>query len=105
MPEYATVMFDNSPVFGLLPAAAGAGVTRVGWFDSPDPLVSGWAWGQEHLDGGTAIMDVKLGQGRMFLFGPLIKERAQPHGTFKLLFNGVQLGGATPAKLGGKTVS
>ncbi len=105
MPEYATVMFDNSPVFDLGPGAAAAGITRVGWFDSPEPLVSGWAWGQEHLDGGTAIVDVKLGEGHMFLFGPLIKERAQPHGTFKLLFNGVQLGGATPAKLGGKTVS
>ncbi|MDP2956410.1 MAG: M14 family zinc carboxypeptidase [Longimicrobiales bacterium] len=105
MPDHVPVMFDNSPVFDLGPSAAAAGITRVGWFDSPEPLVSGWAWGQEHLDGGTAIMDVKLGEGRMFLFGPLIKERAQPHGTFKLLFNGVQLGGATPVTLGGKTVS
>ncbi|HKJ02133.1 MAG TPA: M14 metallopeptidase family protein, partial [Longimicrobiales bacterium] len=105
MPDHATVMFDNSPVFTLEPGAAAAGVTRVGWFDSKTPLVSGWAWGQDHLDGGTAVMDVKLGQGRMFLFGPLIKKRAQPHGTFKLLFNGVQLGGATPVKLGGSTIS
>jgi len=105
MPDHATVMFDNSPVYDLGPGAAAAGITRVGWFDSPEPLVSGWAWGQEHLDGGTAMMDVRLGQGRMFLFGPLIKERAQPHGTFKLLFNGIQLGGATPVKLGGKSVS
>ncbi len=36
----------------------------------------------------------------MFLFGPLIKKRAQPHGTFKLLFNGIHLGGAAPVRLG-----
>ncbi|HSW29351.1 MAG TPA: M14 family zinc carboxypeptidase [Longimicrobiales bacterium] len=102
MPDHATVMFDNSPVYDLGPGAAAAGITRVGWFDSPEPLLSGWAWGQERLNGGTAMMDVRLGQGRMFLFGPLIKERAQPHGTFKLLFNGIQLGRATPVKLGGK---
>jgi len=105
MPDHATVMFDNSPVFRLLPEAVGAGVVPVAWFDSETPLVSGWAWGQGHLKGGTAVMDAKVGKGHLYLFGPLVKKRAQPHGTFKLLFNGVQLGGAEPVRLGDKAVS
>lgn len=34
-------------------------------------------------------MSAKLGRGNVFLFGPEINFRAQPHGTFKLLFNGI----------------
>ena len=64
-------------------------------------LLSGWAWGEQRLFGGTTVSEAKLGEGRMFLFGPLIKKRAQPHATFKFLFNGIHLGGATPVRLGG----
>jgi len=35
----------------------------------------------------------------VLLFGPEITFRAQPHGTFKLLFNGIYYGGATPVTL------
>ena len=59
------------------------------WFDSKTPLRSGWAWGQEHLDGGIAIIDAKVGEGRLVLFGPQILFRGQPHGTFKFVFNGI----------------
>ncbi len=34
-------------------------------------------------------IDAPLGKGRVLLFGPEILQRAQPHGTFKLLFNGI----------------
>ncbi len=100
MRERTNVMFNNSPVFRLGPAAQLQGVRAVAWFDEDDPLRSGWAWGQHHLNGGTTVAEARLGQGRMFLFGPLIKKRAQPHGTFKLLFNGIYLGGAAPVRLG-----
>lgn len=81
------VMFSASPTFKL-PADA-KGLQKVAWFDSRRPLRSGWAWGQEHLDGGTAIIDAEVGKGRLVMFGPQILFRAQPHGTFKLLFNGI----------------
>jgi hypothetical protein len=80
------VMFDNSPVFALQPSAR---VRRVSWFGDQAPLRSGWAWGQHHLRGGTAIVDATVGSGRVLLFGPEIAFRAQPHGTFKFLFNGI----------------
>jgi len=99
--DHTNIMFNNSPVFRLLPQATSEGVTPVAWFDSETPLRSGWAWGENRLFGGTAVSEARLGEGRIFLFGPLIKKRAQPHATFKFLFNGILLGGATPVRLGG----
>ena len=64
----------------------------VAWFDSPTPLKSGWAWGQRYLDQTVAIVSAPVGKGRLVLFGPEIVWRAQPHGTFKLLFNGIVAG-------------
>ena len=99
--QRTNIMFNNSPVFRLLPQATSQGVTPVAWFDSETPLLSGWAWGEHRLFGGTTVSEAKLGDGRMFLFGPLIKKRSQPHATFKFLFNGIHLGGATAVRLGG----
>ena len=99
--DHTNIMFNNSPVFRLLPQAVSLGVTPVAWFDSETPLRSGWAWGEHRLFGGTAVSEAKVGEGRIFLFGPLIKKRGQPHATFKFLFNGILLGGATPVRLGG----
>jgi hypothetical protein len=89
MPAQADVYFDNSPVFRLGPDAASRGVTPIAWFESPAPLRSGWAWGQHYLDGGIAIAEARVGKGRVLLCGPEITFRAQPHGTFKFLFNGL----------------
>jgi hypothetical protein len=87
MTERTDFFFDNSPVFKLGPNAAAAGVHAIAWFDNPAPLHSGWAWGQKYLDGCVAAVEARVGKGRILLFGPEILERAQPHGTFKLLFN------------------
>jgi hypothetical protein len=93
------VFFDDSPVWKLGPDAAARGITRVAWFEGPAPLRSGWAWGQERLDGGVAALEAKVGKGKVFLFGPEILQRAQPHGTFKFLFNSLYES-ATGRKLG-----
>jgi hypothetical protein len=89
MQEQTDVFFDNSPVWTLGADAAGKGVRPIAWFDSPAPLRSGWAWGQAYLDKGVIGIDASVGQGRVLLFGPEILQRAQPHGTFKFLFNGI----------------
>ncbi|MBA3949102.1 MAG: peptidase [Acidobacteria bacterium] len=85
------VFFDNSPVFSLAPRAPRDGVRAVAWFSSPAPLRSGWAWGQHYLENGIAVADVPVGRGHVYLFGPEIAFRAQPHGTFKFLFNALYL--------------
>ncbi len=86
MPEYVDVIFDSSPVF-----APKLGVASFAWFDTDAPLRSGWAWGQQALMNGVAAMELPLGQGHVVLFGPEVAFRAQPHGTFKLLFNALQV--------------
>jgi hypothetical protein len=100
MPSSADVFFDNSPVFRLAPDAQQKQTTAVAWFASPHSLVSGWAWGQAYLDGGTAVAEAAVGRGKVFLLGPEVTFRAQPHGTFKLLFNSLYDGGAQPAAIG-----
>jgi hypothetical protein len=85
------VFFDNSPVFRLEPEAALKEIKPVAWFDSATPLRSGWAYGQGYLQNGVAVVDASVGKGSLFLFGPEITFRAQPHGTFKFLFNGIFL--------------
>ena len=91
------VFFDASPVLELAPDAALRGVKTVAWFDTKTALRSGWAWGQHYLEGGTAAVEAQLGKGKVFLFGPEITFRAQPHGTFKFLFNSIYYGTSVPA--------
>lgn len=86
--------FNNSPAFSLFPDAVGRGVRPVAWFDGPAPLRSGWAWGQNYLDRAVAVLEASVGPGRVFLFGPEVLFRGQPHGTFKLFFNGIYYGQA-----------
>jgi len=83
------VFFDDSPVFRLDAGTAGQAAARVAWYASATPLRSGWALGQRYMNGGAAVVDAPLGRGRVLLFGPEITYRAQPHGTFKFLFNGI----------------
>ena len=78
------VTFGGSPTFKL-----GAGLKPVAWFAGKTPLRSGWAWGQEYLDGGVAIADAQVGKGHLVLCGPQVLFRAQPHGTFKFVFNAI----------------
>lgn len=92
MGERVAVFFNNSPVFRLRPEAALRSVRPVAWFDSDSPLRSGWALGQQHLQDGVAVLDATVGKGKLFLFGPEITFRAQPHASFKFLFNGIYYG-------------
>ncbi|MBK8250239.1 MAG: peptidase [Gemmatimonadetes bacterium] len=92
MPGMVDVFFDDSPVFKLSADAAARGVTPIAWFDTATPLRSGWAWGERYLQGGVAAVEARVGKGRVLLFGPQILWRAQPHGTFKFLFNALLVG-------------
>ncbi len=99
MSETADVVFSNSPVFQLQPEAILKGIHPVAWFESKTPLRSGWAWGQHYLEDGIAIIEAPIGKGKLFLYGPEVTFRGQPHGTFKFLFNGIYLGPALPVEL------
>jgi hypothetical protein len=83
------VLFSSSPTFKLPEDAEKKGIQRVAWFDTKTPLRSGWAIGQDKLENGVSMLDVKIGDGYLALFGPHILFRGESHGTFKLLFNGI----------------
>jgi hypothetical protein len=102
MNDHAMVFYDESPAFRLQPEAAMKGVRPVAWYDGPTPLRSGWAWGQQYLDQAVSIVEAQVGKGHVVLFGNEVNWRGQPHGTFKLLFNGIYYASAatTPAGAG-----
>jgi hypothetical protein len=98
LPDKVDVFYDNSPAFRLLPDAALKGTRPIAWF-SNDPLRSGWAWGQHYLNGTVGAVEAVVGKGKVYLFGPEITFRGQPHATFKFLFNAIDLAGATTVNL------
>ena len=99
MPNQVDVFFDNSPVFRLEPNAELKKTSAVAWFSGSAPLDSGWAWGQQYLDGGTAVAEATVGEGKVMMLGPEATFRSQPHATFKLLFNGLYFGSAKSEEL------
>ena len=44
------------------------------------------------------MLDIDIGKGKVFAFGPEITQRAQSWGTFKFLFNGMLYGPAVSAR-------
>lgn len=79
------VMYNNNPVFDF--AASAPQVEPLLWFDNQELLLSGWAWGENHLHNGINAFKAQIGKGEYYAFGPEIIYRAQAHSTFKLLFN------------------
>ncbi|HLA11160.1 MAG TPA: M14 family metallopeptidase [Pyrinomonadaceae bacterium] len=103
MPKESIAWAENSPVFGLIeagetPALAAndfsvpAGNVRViGWYPkNKDPLLSGWLLGGDRIKGKAALVEVKMGQGRIVLFGFRPQYRGQSLATFPLLFNSLK---------------
>jgi hypothetical protein len=97
MGDGADVFFNDSPAFEIEPGAGG--VTAVARYGDA-PLRSGWAWGEERLEGTAAVVEIEVGDGRLVLFGPEVAFRAQSHGTFKFLFNGIYYGSTEEVRLG-----
>ena len=90
MTDRTDFFYDRgSETFAITVGAPTAGIDRIAWYDTKSPLHSGWALGQEHLEGGLVAVAAKVGKGNVLLYGPDILQRGQPHGTFKLLFNGI----------------
>src|SRR5262249_55934480 len=99
LPDKVDVFYANSPAFRLLPEASQKSTHPVAWYANAEPLRSGWAWGQHYLNGAVAAAEANVGEGKLYLFGPEITFRGQPHGTFKFLFNAILLGGAKSVSL------
>ena len=54
-------------------------------------LLSGWMVGEKVLANRAAVVEAKLGRGKVVLLGLRAQHRGQTHGTYKLLFNSLFL--------------
>ncbi len=64
-----------------------------------DIQVSGYIRGTELLERRAAVVEVKVGKGRVILIGFRPQHRAQPHRSFKLLFNALFMAGVEETDL------
>jgi hypothetical protein len=100
MPENTSVFFARSKAFAIQPwsfAPAGE-VKTIVKYSGDHTLQSGWILGEKNIHDRAAAVTVALGKGNVTLFGFRVQNRAQPHATFKLFFNALYYGPATPVR-------
>ena len=97
MRDQASAVFYNDIAFTPAPGIGDAMVKVIARYPSAQLLESGWIGGEQHLHDKIAAAEVTYGKGRVVLLGFSVQNRAQPHGTFKLLFNAIHLGGLEAA--------
>ncbi len=93
--------FSRSPAFQTRLPRSGLDRRVVATYPehADEVLVSGYVKGAERLEKKTAVVEFTVGKGRVVLIGFRAQHRAQPHRTFKLLFNALFLGGLKDAQL------
>ncbi len=79
--------FENSPAFEVTDASAAKVIAR--YLESENPLLSGWILGDKLIRGRGALVEAKLGKGRVILFGFRPQYRAQSLATFPPIFNAI----------------
>ncbi len=95
MQEHASAVFTNTSVaFDAAPGFSNAKVTVIARYPSSSLLESGWIGGEQYLADRIAAAQVDYGKGRVILLGFAVQNRAQPQGTFKLLFNSLHYAAA-----------
>ncbi len=90
MPKEAATIFENSCAFDVMPSfEAKRQPKSVSKYPEENPLMSGWIHGDRIISQKTTILDIPYGEGKIILLGFPVQYRAQPHGTFRLLFNSI----------------
>lgn len=91
MPKESIAWVEDSPVFEIGdPARAGEVRIVARYPANASPLLSGWLLGEERLRGRAALVEVKMGKGRVVLFGFRPQYRGQSLATYPLLFNALK---------------
>ena len=85
------VWFEQSPAFDV---RHGRVALR---YPHQDPLLSGWLLGGQHLQGKAALVEVRMGEGRVVLFGFRPQYRAQSWATHIALLNAIYTSAASAA--------
>jgi hypothetical protein len=109
MPQEVAAFFTHSPVFEVASRVrdaqkpdveAGPAVNIVASYPGSDVLMSGWLLGERYLHRRAAVLEARVNKGRVVLLGFRAQHRAQPHATFKLLFNSIYLSSSEPGVRG-----
>ncbi len=90
LPEQTAAFFAMGSAYELSEGADSGGgsiVRPVARYGTGNPLLSGWLEGPERMADKGAVMEVRVGAGRVVMFGFRVQHRAQSHATFRLLFN------------------
>jgi hypothetical protein len=89
MPRESIAWVENSPVFEFDARDSNRVHVIARYPIDHDPLLSGWLLGGRKLWGKSALLEVTLGKGRIYLFGFRPQYRAQSLATYPLLFNAI----------------
>jgi len=89
MKAEADAYFTNSTVLDPAPSFSTMQAAIIVRYPGSDLLRSGWLHGESYLANKVGAAEVRLGKGRMILLPLRVQHRAQPYGTFKLLFNSI----------------
>ncbi|RKN36568.1 peptidase M14 [Micromonospora musae] len=81
----------DGPAFEVEEGAKGVSVAAT-WPES-NLLKSGFLLGEDVIGGKAAVVTAKVGDGQVVMIGFKPQHRAQSHGTYRLLFNAMYLGG------------
>jgi hypothetical protein len=92
MPKETIAWAEDSPVFEVTndpDASVPASNVHViaSYPVDKDPLLSGWLLGGDLIKGKAALVEVKMGKGRVILFGFRPQYRAQSLATYPLFYN------------------
>ena len=87
MMEDSLLFFWGSPVLKAKQSLTSETIEVVARYPEDQILESGWLDGEKYLSGNPALTVVKMGEGKIVLFGFRPQHRGQTHGTYKLLFN------------------
>ena len=91
MARESVAWVEDSPVFEIKSDPLALVRVRVvaRYPDSGTPLLSGWLLGEERIRGKAALVEVGIGEGRVYLFGFRPQYRAQSLATYPLLYNAI----------------
>jgi len=87
MPPEGAGMFANSPAFQIYSGGEGKGAEVIASYPDETLLISGYLKGEQYLRRKVAAASFVLDKGKVVLLGFGVQNRAQPYGTFRLLFN------------------
>jgi hypothetical protein len=90
MPRKAAAMFSDGLALNTWAPPSGDWTRKVvATYAESDVLLSGWLLGEDMITRKAAVVDTSYKKGRIILIGFPCQNRAQTHGTYKFLLNGL----------------